>query len=102
MIGPDIGEVERPDADENIDEDLDCGGCPKQPAGLVVHASRGRLGEEKRLGDALGGHGSAVGLHRETNPCRGDEGFVRKEGLRLFGCHCFCPLLNEEAHGELR
>jgi hypothetical protein len=30
MVGPDIGEDERPDPDE----DLDCGGCPKHPAGL--------------------------------------------------------------------
>ena len=35
------------------------------------------------------------------------EGIVRSThsgGLRnvLFGCHCVCPLLNEEARGELR
>ena len=35
------------------------------------------------------------------------EGIVRlthSGGLPkvLFGCHCFCPLLNEEARGELR
>ena len=54
----------------------------ERPRCVLVHAFRGRLGEEKRLGDAPGGHGSAVGLHRETNPCRGGKGLVRKEGLR--------------------
>jgi hypothetical protein len=40
MIGPNIGEDERPDSDENIDEVLDRRGRSKEPADLVVHAFR--------------------------------------------------------------
>src|SRR5208337_3545995 len=63
MIGPNVGEDESPDTDENIDEDLDRRGRSKEPADLIVHAFRGRLREDKGLRDTTGSHGGAVRFH---------------------------------------
>ncbi len=81
MVRPEIGQNKRPDADEEVDEDLHRGRRGENPARLITHAFGQGLGIDQGFGDAARRDRGAICLDREADPGRGDKRVRPKEML---------------------
>src|SRR5436190_2525243 len=79
---PDIGENERPNADEDIDENLNGRGGAKDPTFLEIHSSRRRARQDQRFCNAAAGDCGTVWFYRQPHPGTGYQRFVGQKGLR--------------------
>ena len=82
VIGPDIGEDEGPDANENIDENFHRRGRGENPAGLIMDALGAGLGDDQRIRNAARRQRRAVGFHRKAEPGGGNQRLAGQKILR--------------------